>query len=98
MNKPILQKNSLEDKLQQHKNPVEMLRNAPTGGYEFPFAPQYTNWQDEQLAWQKSVVLFDQSFHMTDVYFEGPDVKRLLSDVAINTFSNFGANKAKQIV
>jgi syringate O-demethylase/vanillate/3-O-methylgallate O-demethylase len=35
---------------------------------------------------------------MTDVYFEGPDVMRLLSDVGVNTLKNFGANKAKQIV
>jgi syringate O-demethylase/vanillate/3-O-methylgallate O-demethylase len=89
---------NLEEKLQLHTSPVEMLRNSPTGGYEFPFAAQFTNWRDEQEAWQKSVVIFDQSFHMTDVYFEGPDVRRLLSDLAVNTLSNFGANKAKQIV
>lgn len=89
---------NLEEKLQLHTSPVEMLRNSPTGGYEFPFAAQFTNWRDEQEAWQNSVVIFDQSFHMTDVYFEGPDVRRLLSDVAVNTLSNFGANKAKQIV
>ncbi len=89
---------SLEAKLQQHASPVEMLRHSPTGGYEFPFPAQYTNWRDEQRAWQETVVLFDQSFHMTDVYFEGPDVRRLLSDVAVNSFKNFGANRAKQIV
>jgi vanillate/3-O-methylgallate O-demethylase len=89
---------SLEAKLQNYPSPVEMLRHAPTGGYAFPFADQYTNWRDEQAAWQQSVVLFDQSFHMTDVYFEGPDVTRLLSHVAVNTFKNFKANKAKQIV
>ncbi|MFM8717500.1 MAG: aminomethyl transferase family protein [Spartobacteria bacterium] len=89
---------NLQEKLKLHTSPVEMLRNSPTGGYEFPFAAQFTNWRDEQEAWQKSVVIFDQSFHMTDVYFEGPDVRRLLSDLAVNTMSNFGANKAKQIV
>jgi len=89
---------NLETKLQSFASPVEMLRNAQTGGYDFPFPAQYSNWRDEQEAWQKSVVLFDQSFHMTDVYFEGPDVRRLLSDVAINTLKNFGKDKAKQIV
>ena len=89
---------SLEDKLQQHGNPVEMLRHAQVGGYAFPFPGEYTNWRDEQEAWQDSVVIFDQSFHMTDVYFEGPDVKRLVSDVGVNTFKNFGPNKAKQLV
>ena len=89
---------SLADKLAKFESPVEMLRHSPTGPYEFPFAAQYTNWMEEQEAWQKSVVLFDQSFHMTDVYFEGPDVRRLVSDVAVNTLANFGANRAKQIV
>ena len=91
-------KQSLEAKLQAHTSPVEMLRHAQVGGYDFPFPAQYSNWRDEQEAWQKSVVLFDQSFHMTDVYFEGPDVRRLLSDLAINTLKNFGKDKAKQIV
>lgn len=89
---------SLEAKLSQYPSPVEMLRHAQVGGYQFPFPGEYTNWRDEQEAWQKSVVLFDQSFHMTDVYFEGPDVRRLLSDVGVNTLKNFAANKAKQIV
>jgi len=89
---------SLEAKLQQYSSPVDMLRHAPVGGYQFPDKPEYSNWRDEQEAWQKSVVLFDQSFHMKDVYFEGPDLNRLLSDVAVNTLKNFGPNKAKQIV
>ncbi len=89
---------SLEDKLQTHPNPVEMLRNAKVGGYAFPFPGEYTNWRDEQEAWLNSVVIFDQSFHMTDVYFEGPDVRRLISDLGVNTLKNFGADKAKQLV
>lgn len=90
---------SLEAKLQQFGgNAVDLLRHAPTGGYQFPDKPEYSNWRDEQAAWQNTVVFFDQSFHMKDTYFEGPDVMRLLSDVAVNTFTNFGPNKAKQIV
>lgn len=89
---------NLEEKLQAHASPLDMLRHSPTGGYEFPFPAQYTNWRDEQAAWQNSVVLFDQSFHMTDVYFEGPDVIKLLSKVGVNTVKNFGKDKAKQIV
>jgi len=89
---------TLEAKLQQYSSPVEMLRNAPVGGYQFPDKSEFSNWRDEQTAWTKSVVFFDQSFHMKDVYFEGPDVMRLLSDLAVNTLKNFGPNKAKQIV
>ena len=74
--------NSLEDKLQQFANPVEMLRNAEAGPYQFPVKSEFTNWRDEQEAWRQSAVFFDQSYHMADHYFEGPDVRRLLEDVA----------------
>lgn len=89
---------SLEDKLKDWKNPVEMLRNAPVGAYVFPIQPEFSNWRDEQEAWQKSAALFDLSLHMTDIYFEGPDLMRLLSDLAVNSFATFGPGKAKQIV
>ncbi len=89
---------SLEDKIQQVGNPVEMLRNAPVGPYVFPIPSEFTNWRDEQESWRKTAVFFDQSYHMTDHYIEGPDVIRLLSDLAVNSFKNFGRNKAKQIV
>ena len=35
---------------------------------------------------------------MTDLYIEGPDVIRLLSDLGVNSFSNFAVDKAKQFV
>ena len=89
---------SLEDKLQAWKSPVEMLRNSEVGPYVFPIASEFSNWRDEQKAWQETAVLFDLSNHMTDILFEGPDVKRLLSDLAVNSFEKFGKNKAKQIV
>ncbi len=89
---------SLEEKIQGEGNPVEMLRNAQVGPYIFPIPSEYSNWRDEQEAWRKTAILFDQSYHMTDLYVEGPDVARLLSDVAVNTFKNFGRNKAKQLV
>ncbi len=89
---------NLEEKLQSWKNPVEMLRNAQTGPYIFPIKPEFSNWADEQEAWFKSAVLFDLSKHMTDIYFEGPDLSRLLSHLAVNSFKNFGVNRAKQIV
>ena len=59
---------NLEAKLQQFGgNAVELLRHAPVGGYQFPDKPEYSNWRDEQAAWQNTVVFFDQSFHMNDV-------------------------------
>ena len=89
---------SLEDRIQQVGNPVDMLRNAPVGPYVFPIPSEFTNWRDEQESWRKTAVFFDQSYHMTDHYIEGPDVIRLLSDLAVNSFKNFGRNKAKHFV
>jgi len=87
------------EELLQKTSPVKLLRNSSLGPYVYPVVPpEYTNWRDEQHAWQKSCVLFNQSFHMTDMYVEGPDALRLLSNLGINTFKNFGPNKAKQYV
>lgn len=89
---------TLEDKLKTFGNPVDMLRNAQLGPYQFPIKAEFTNWRDEQEAWRNGAVLFDQSFHMTDHHIEGPDVKRLLEDLAINSMANFRRDIAKQVV
>jgi vanillate/3-O-methylgallate O-demethylase len=89
---------SLEFKIQRAGNPARMLRNAPTGAFPFPIPSEFSNWRDEQESWNTTAVLFDQSFHMTDIYFEGPDLGRLMSDVAVNSFRTFGKNKAKQLI
>lgn len=90
---------SLEDILQAASNPVEMLRNSQIGAYVYPVVPpEFTNWRDEQLAWRKTCVLYDQSHHMVDIYVEGPDALKLLSYLTINSFKNFAVNKAKQFV
>ena len=73
-----------------------ITRNSPTGFYVFPVPDEHTNWRDEQFAWHNTAVLFDQSYHMTDVYIKGPDRIRLLSDMSINNYENFGPVKAAQ--
>lgn len=89
---------SLEEKINGAKSAAYMLQNSPTGKYVFPVPPEFTNWMDEQEAWRKTAVIFDQSFHMTDLYVRGPDTIKLLSDLAVNSFAGFGRNKAKQLV
>lgn len=89
---------NLEDKINGIGNPSQMLQNSQTGPYVFPIAPQYTNWMEEVRAWQNGAVLLNQSYHMTDLYVRGPDAIRFLSHVGVNSFENFGRNKAKQIV
>ena len=90
---------SFEDVLKSAGNPVDMLRNSQIGAYVYPVVPsEYSNWRDEQAAWRKSCVLFDQSHHMVDLYVEGPDSLKLLSNLAINSFAKFPVNRAKQFV
>jgi vanillate/3-O-methylgallate O-demethylase len=79
-------------------NAARMLRQDPMGAYPIPLPAEYSNWRDEQEAWFNTGVLFDQSFHMSDVYFKGPDVKRLFSETGVNSFEKFGKYKAKQFV
>jgi vanillate/3-O-methylgallate O-demethylase len=88
---------NLEDVLKAARNPVDLLRNSRIGAYVYPVVPaEFSNWRDEQAAWRKSAVLFDQSHHMVDIYIKGPDAIKLLSDLAINSFANFPVNRAKQ--
>ena len=51
-----------------------MARNSQIGPYVYPgYASEFTNWRDEQRAWRETCCLFDQSYHMTDMYIQGPD-------------------------
>jgi vanillate/3-O-methylgallate O-demethylase len=89
----------LEEKLQAAGSAVELARNSQIGPYVYPAVPsEFSNWREEQVAWRETSALFDQSHHMTDLYVEGPDVIRLLSDLGVNTFANAAVNKAKQFV
>jgi vanillate/3-O-methylgallate O-demethylase len=90
---------SLEQVLNAADNTVDLLRNSQIGAYVYPVvAPEFANWRSEQKAWRETAVLFDQSHHMVDLFINGPDALKLLSDTAINSFANFGVNKAKQYV
>jgi len=89
---------SLQDRIDQAGGALPMLRGSQIGQYVFPVAPEFSNWRDECEAWANTAVLLDQSHHMPDLYVEGPDTIRLLSDLGINNFRNFGRSKAKQFV
>jgi vanillate/3-O-methylgallate O-demethylase len=90
---------SLEDAIAAAGSPVELARNSQIGPYVYPAVPaEFSNWREEQVAWLETCALFDQSHHMTDLYIEGPDVIRLLSETGINSMANAAVNKAKQFV
>jgi glycine cleavage system aminomethyltransferase T len=90
---------SLEHLLQSVASPVELLRNAQAGPNVYPGVPaEFTNWRDEQQAWQQTCVLFNQSYHMADLAVEGPDARRMLSHLAVNSFEGFVPDRAKHFV
>src|SRR5262245_35418522 len=89
---------NLEEVLKAAGNPVDLLRNSQIGAYVYPVVPsEFSNWRDEQAAWAKSAVLFDQSHHMVEQYVQGPDTLKLFTHLGMNSFANFPVNRAKQL-
>ncbi len=93
-----MSRESLQQKMDRAGGALAMMRTSQVGPYAFPIPAEFTNWRDEQRAWREGVALMDQSYHMTDLYVEGPDAHRLVSALAINSFAGFGDDKAKQFV
>ncbi|UZK65075.1 syringate O-demethylase [Sphingomonas sp. M1-B02] len=90
---------NLEQVLGQAGDIVELLRNQQTGPNAYPGVPaEYSNWREEQWAWQHSAVLFNQSYHMVDLAIQGPDAFALLNYLGVNSFKGFTVDKAKQWV
>ncbi|HEY7703899.1 MAG TPA: aminomethyl transferase family protein [Acidimicrobiia bacterium] len=87
---------SLEGLLNSGVGVIDMLRNAQVGPNVYPGVPlEFTNWRDEQQAWQHSCILFDLSYHMSDLALRGPDALTLLSHLGYNGFDGFRVDNAK---
>jgi len=86
---------SLEELIDSTENPVEMLRNAQVGANPYPVPAEFTNWRDEQEAWQNTCILFDLSYHMVDLILEGPDALALITRLGYNSFEGFAVDNAK---
>jgi len=89
---------SLAHAIARTGNPVELLRNQNWPAFTFPVAPEFTNWRDEQRAWNTSVALMDQSHHMTQLFLHGADLIPMLSTISPNTFTTFRPGVAKQLI
>jgi vanillate/3-O-methylgallate O-demethylase len=89
---------SLAEAIRRVGSPVELLRNSQIRPHTFPVTAEFTNWRTEQRAWRETCALLDQSHHMTDLYIKGPDALQLLKNVGVNSFEDFGVDKAKQYV
>ena len=94
-----MKEHNLESVLAGTKGISHFLYNQQTGPNVYPgVPPEFTNWRDEQKAWQKTAVLFNQSYHMAELQLEGPDALRLLTRLGVNSFANFPVDRAKQFV
>ena len=90
---------SLEDKINASGGALSMLRSSNDSTVIFPgIPPEFTNWRDEQRAWHHSVVLFEQSFHMTELHIRGADALAFVSQFATNDLSNLTPLRAKQLI
>jgi vanillate/3-O-methylgallate O-demethylase len=89
---------TLAQALSRVGNPIELLRNQDWPAFTFPVAPEFTNWRDEQRAWNSTVALMDQSHHMTQLFMHGEEVIPLLQSISPNTFATFRKGVAKQLI
>jgi glycine cleavage system aminomethyltransferase T len=90
---------SLEAMLESNGDIVELLRNQQAGPNVYPGVPaEFSNWRNEQRAWQQTCVLFNQSYHMAELMVEGPGAMAFLNGLGINSFKNFVPDRAKQFV
>ncbi|WP_240742789.1 MULTISPECIES: aminomethyl transferase family protein [Microbacterium] len=91
--------NNLEEAIAAAGSPVKLLWESQTPPAVVPRVVQeFRNWRDEQLAWRRTAVLFDQSHHMADLNIKGPDALKLIRDLAVNSVENFPVDMAKQFV
>lgn len=90
---------SMQDDIDQAGGALNMIRALNLDvRTAFPYPAQWTNWRDEQRAWATTTVLFNQSYHMADIFISGPDTLKLLSDTSVNSYANFRPGIAKQYV
>jgi glycine cleavage system aminomethyltransferase T len=90
---------NLQDVLDGAGNVIDFLRNQQAGPNVYPGVPaEYSNWRNEQRAWAKTAVLFNQSYHMVELMVEGPGAFAMLEALGINSFKNYKPGRAKQWV
>lgn len=100
MNNPT----TLQDVIDSKPDFFDYLYNRPVGTHSritgglSPVPPVWSNWREEQRAWRESAVLFDQAHHMPELILSGPDARKLLTRVGVNSLENFAPGVAKQFV
>jgi vanillate/3-O-methylgallate O-demethylase len=90
---------SLQDGIDRAGSPVNLLWKPDAPPWNPPVvAPEFVGWATEQTAAFETASLSDLSHHMRDLWIDGPDATRLLSDYSANNYENFAVGQAKQFV
>lgn len=90
---------SLQDGIDAAGSAVNLLWKPDAPPWSPPVVPaEFTGWRTEQTAAFKTVALSDLSHHMRDLFIDGPDATRLLSDYSANNYESFAIGQAKQFV
>jgi vanillate/3-O-methylgallate O-demethylase len=91
--------NSLQDGIDRAGSPVGLLWRQERLIWKGPvLADEITGWPAEQSAAFETASLSDLSHHMRDLWIEGPEATKLLSDYTANDCENFAVGQAKQLV
>jgi glycine cleavage system aminomethyltransferase T len=89
---------NLDEAIQGAGNPVKNDAEFETGALCLPGGSfEFSNWRDEQRAWRETCVLFNQSYHMADMWIKGPDAIKLLSATGINSMANFRCQQGEAV-
>ncbi|HVW18489.1 MAG TPA: hypothetical protein VHB30_09585 [Solirubrobacteraceae bacterium] len=90
---------SLQEAIDRAGSPMAILWKPGAPPWKPPVvAPEYAGWRAEQSAGYEGVALSDLSHHMRDLFVEGPDATRLLSEHSANDYERFEVGRAKQFV
>jgi len=90
---------SLQDGIDAAGSPINLLWKPDAPPWNPPVVPpEFVGWATEQTAAFRTAALSDLSHHMRDLFIDGPDATRLLSEVSANNYENFAVGQAKQFV
>ena len=92
------QMRTLDERIQQSGGALAMLLGNPAEHGVFRYPPEWSTWYSEEWARRHTAVVFDQTTHQADTYLRGPDAKRLLTEVAVNSPKGYVVGRAKQLV
>jgi len=90
---------TLQEAIDEAGSPVRLLWKPSAAPWTPPvIQPEYVGWAEEQAASNDAVAFSDLSHHMSDLFIEGPDALRLLSDSSANNYKTFEIGQAKQFI